>query len=180
VCVNTIHLKSSRDGLPLQFVIRGINSRRTLEEAIDFVRAIKVGAAQNLMIGNAERVVDLECSANKVVEYRPFEDARRVYHTNHHLVNDDVITGYPTITGSSLDRLKYLMYRLGDSAKPITVDNVKGILSSHLSSICYHGEYSATAVNTWVSVVYSLSTPPELHLAIGNPCANDYERFTFA
>jgi hypothetical protein len=166
--------------LPLQFVIRGINRRRTLDEAIAFVRSVKIGAAQNLMIGDAERVVDLECSANKVVEYKPFDGARRIYHTNHHLANDDVLPGYPVITTDSLDRLKYLEHRLADAAKPITVENVKGILSSHLSPICYHGKYSATAINTWVSVVYSLSACPELHLAVGNPCTSDYERFTFA
>lgn len=43
------------------------------------------------MIGDSERALAFECSANKVVQFVPYDGARRVYHTNHAMVNDDKV-----------------------------------------------------------------------------------------
>jgi len=179
VCVNTINLKSARDGLPLQFIVRGMLDQPTLDDAVAFLKSVKVGAAQNYMIGDAERVADYEASANQVVQFVPYQGARRVYHSNHHLANNDIIPGYPTISQNSIDRINYLKFRLDDPAKPVTLENIKGILRSHLGPICYHGEHGPNGINTWVSVVYVLAKRPELHIAVGNPCETDYQKFTF-
>ncbi len=179
VCVNTINLKSARDGLPLQFIVRGMLDQPSLDDAVAFLKSVKVGAAQNYMIGDAERVVDYEASANKVVQFIPFEDARRVYHSNHHLANDDIIPDSPTISQNSIDRFNYLKFRLDDPDKPITIENIKGILRSHLGPVCFHGEHGPNGGNTWVSVVYALAERPELHVAVGNPCETEYQKFTF-
>ncbi len=179
VCVNTVHLVSSRDGLPVQFVAREILRKNNLSEAIQFLKKIKVGAAQNFMIGDAEQVVDFECSANRCVQYSPYEGATRLYHTNHPLVNDDYIPSYPVFYKNSLDRFKYLEYRLKDASKPITLENIKGILRSHSGPICAHGDHKPATSSTWVSVIYCLSEPPELYVAEGNPCDSEYQRFTF-
>ena len=179
VCVNTLHLKSNRDGLPVQFVAREILRKRSLSEAIDFLTLVRLGAAQNFMIGDAEQVVDFEGSAKGVVQYIPYEGARRVYHTNHPFVNDDYIPRYPVYFQNSLDRFNYLEYRLKDPAKPIDLENIKGILRSHSGPICKHGDHTPGPASTWVSVIYSLSTPPELYVAEGNPCDREYIKFSF-
>lgn len=179
VCVNTVSLKSNRNGLPVQFIAREIIRKNSLAEAVDFLSSIQPGAAQNFMIGDAEKVVDFEGSASGFVEYVPYEGARRIYHTNHPFANFEFIPNYPVIYPNSLDRYKYLDYRLKDPSKPITIDNIKGILSSHSGPICRHSDHKPDSMATWVSVVYSLSVPPELHVAFGNPCDHEYECFSF-
>lgn len=179
VCVNTLNLKSSRDGLPVQFIAREILRKQSLSEAVDFLTKIKQGAAQNFMIGDATQVVDFERSANRCVQYIPYEGARRVYHTNHPLVNDDLLPLYPVVYQNSIDRFKYLEYRLKDPSKLVTLENIKGILRSHYGPICSHNSRQPGMTSTCVSVIYSLSVPPELYIAEGNPCQTDYQRFTF-
>jgi len=61
--------------------------RSALSESLSYLKSIRIGAAQNLMIGDPERVVDYECSANQIAEFIPYEEATKYYHTNHHLVN---------------------------------------------------------------------------------------------
>ncbi len=179
VCVNTIHLMSNRDGLPIQFISREILRKTTLADAVDFVTHVKQGAAQNFMIGDAEQVIDLEKSANNCFRYIPYEDARRVYHTNHPLVNKEWISNYPVIQENSLNRFKYLEFRLKNQTKPIELENIKGILRSHNGPICRHSDHKSDGHGTWVSVIYSLSNPPEMYVAEGNPCETEYKYFHF-
>jgi isopenicillin-N N-acyltransferase-like protein len=180
VCVNTINLKSNRNGLPLQFISRALLEKDSLSEAVRFLHEIVPGAAQNFMVGDSEQVLDFELSGNKVVPFTPHAGARRVWHTNHHLANDDIIPDYFPIAPDSLERYRYFEFRLGDPAKPIRLENVQGILRSHLAPICYHGWGKPETTRTWVSVIYELADSPALYLALGNPCEHDYQRFDFA
>jgi isopenicillin-N N-acyltransferase like protein len=179
ICVNTINLQSSTEGLPLQFRVREVLRKKNKAEAGDFLKGIQHGAAQNIMIGDREGVVDYECSANQAVQFIPYPGARRVYHANHHLANFDIIPNYATILDNSLARMKYLEFRLKDESKPVALENMQGILRSHLGPICYHAPNMTAASNTLYSVVYVLGDHPELYLAIGNPCLSDYQKFTF-
>ena len=179
VCVNTLNLKSNRDGLPVQFIAREILRKNSLDQAVDFLKDVKQGAAQNFMVGDDERIVDFEGSAKGVAQYNPYEGARRIYHTNHPLVSDDHIPNYPVFYQNSLDRFRYLEFRLKDQSKPITLENFKGILRSHSGPICKHSNNDPKSSSTWVSVIYSLSNPPELYVTDGNPCDRDYLRFSF-
>lgn len=193
--LNFIFLKNSRDGLPVPFIARKILEQSNLNDAIKFLKNVKHGAAQNYMLGDSEQIVNFECSANKKSQFIPYDGARRVYHTNHVLANDDVIPNFTNpIKENSVDRFKYIEYRLKDPSKTITIENVKLILSSHIGPICQHeygrimkvnGEQYGSltplplSISTCASVIYKLSKPPELYIAWGNPCTNEYERFTF-
>ncbi|MHA1104818.1 MAG: C45 family autoproteolytic acyltransferase/hydrolase [Promethearchaeota archaeon] len=192
--VNFIFLNSSRDGLPVPFIARKILEQSDLNDAIKFLKNVKHGAAQNYMLGDAEQIVDFECSANKKSQFIPYDGARRVYHTNHILANDDVIPNFTNpIKENSVDRFKYIEYRLKDQSKILTLENFKLILSSHIGPICQHGygeivrfgeQYGSLtplplSTSTCASVIYKLFTPPELYIALGNPCTNEYEHFTF-
>ncbi len=197
VVVNTLFLKSSRDGLPVQFILRKILEQSNLNDAIKFLKSVKHAAALNYMIGDSEKIVNFECSANKVSQFFPYDGARRLYHTNHALVNDDIIPNFllPKISEKiNIDRFKYIEYRLKDPSKKITLEDFKLILSSHIGPICHHG-FSTTVKmlgkrymsltplpdfsTSCVSVIYKLSKPPEFYITVGNPCTNEYERFTF-
>jgi len=63
---------------------------------------------------------------------------------------------------------------------PISLENMKHILSSHYGPICTHDpQYLAFTDRTWVSVISVLSEDPEFHVAVGNPCENPYFRYEF-
>ena len=180
ILVNTVFLNSTPDGLPVPFVAMGMLDQPTVDDAVSFLKSVKVGASLNYMIGDAKKVVDYETSAKGAVQFEPCKGAKRVYHTNHPLASDDFIPGYPTIAQESIKRLSYLKYRLDDPEKPIAIDNIKGILRSHLGPICHHSEGGVMSIaTTWVSLVYSMGENPELHVTAGNPCDNKYQVFSF-
>lgn len=180
VVVNTINVQSSIDGLPLSFLIRSILEKTNLPDAIGFLKSVKIGAAQNLMLGDSTRVIDFECSANDVVEFSPYPNATRCYHSNHHLSNNDLIPGfdYPTERTNSQDRFDYLDFRMGNE-KPFAFENMQGILRSHRTGICRHPEMDPSQSFTWFSVLYKLSDHPIMYVADGNPCQNPYKEFSF-
>jgi hypothetical protein len=183
VCTNALWraLNNSTDGLPVNFIVRAVLEQDDLKAATNFIHRIQHASGENFMIGDMEKVATFECSANKVVQYVPYEGARTVYHTNHPLVNDDLIFPplQPRGAGTSHNRFKYLEYRLRDPSKIRGVETFKYILSSHQGPICVHHNYQPGGVYTFCSVIYVLSDSPELHLTVGPPCSNEYGRFTF-
>ena len=90
ICCNTLpDLNHARDGLPVTFIVRRILESSTLDEAKNFIEKIKHASGQSYMVADAHKVVDFECSGNKVCQFTPHEGAHRLYHTNHALLNDD-------------------------------------------------------------------------------------------
>ncbi len=183
ICCNSLtgRLNNSIDGLPVTFIVRSVLEQSSLDKAVAFIHAIKHASGQNYTMGDSERVICLECSANKVSEYKPYNDARRVYHTNHPLVNDDkIITNKRKYQRSTTEqRFDYLESRLRDPEKKITVETAMGILSSHFGPVCTHHNSQPLMAYTYSSVIYSLSTPPTLYITVGPPCLTEYERFNF-
>ena len=191
VCVNAIlQLDNRRDGLPVAYVNRGILSQISFEDAVDFVQNINHASGQNYIIGGKSKVRSFECSANKKVEFLPQRDAKRVYHTNHPVVNDD--TGifdelldkyFPdrkkrtTLTNSEI-RQNFLESKLKDESKKVTVDTIKSILGSHEVPICFHrreGSFSFTAGCT----IMVLSDKPEFVIAPGPGCSTEFEKYEY-
>jgi len=90
VCVNTLlPLNSRTDGLPVACIVRGILSCRFVHQAFDWLRQIPHACGQNYLVGGPDQVVNLECSANQVVQYQPDGWDGVVWHANMPLVNDD-------------------------------------------------------------------------------------------
>ena len=175
------HLNSSVEGLPVNFIVRGILEQESFDKAIDFVKNIKHASAENYIIGNFEKVMDFECSANKICLFTPYSGARRVYHTNHPIVNDDFLTTpkNPDVLGTSPDRFEYLEFRLKDPSKKININTIKNILRSHFGPICVHHNFQSGIGYTQYAVIYSLKKSPELYLTIGPPCLSEFKRFKF-
>ncbi len=130
-----------------------------------------------------------ECSANKIVQFIPYEKASRVFHTNHPLVNNDQTIYKKLIQKcarkSGVDylpnteaRCKAMEIRLDDFSKTFTVTEMKEALSSHddpKNTVCRHGERGYTNG----SMVYELSDSPVLHLAPGPPCKTKFKVYKF-
>ena len=181
ICCNTlIDLNHSETGLPVAFIVREVLGKPSLEKAVEFIKKVEHASGQNYSIGDSERVVALECSANKVCRHEPFEEGGRVIHTNHPLVNKDLV--FPTRrgfgSGTSHARYNYLKFRVAPP-KRVGLDTVKGILSSHEGPVCVHPRGNPDEGYTFGSLAYLLSDAPEMHLARGPPCMNMYEVHTF-
>ncbi|MFX0037411.1 MAG: C45 family autoproteolytic acyltransferase/hydrolase [Candidatus Hermodarchaeota archaeon] len=183
ICCNSLsnHLNNSPNGLPFTFIIRFVLEQPTVEKAIEFINNIQHASAQSYIIGGLERVACLECSANKVVEFQLYKDAHRIYHTNHPLVNNDLITPpmNNNIISTSYDRFSYLESQLHSSSKSITINTVKNILSSHFGPVCVHHNNQASSGYTFSSVIFLLSASPSLYVTVGPPCLTEYELFKF-
>jgi len=90
ICCNALlELNQRKDGLPVAFIHRGVLSQKNYEDAVRFIQTINHASGQNYILGGPGEVSSWECSANKVVRFWPYEGAKRLYHTNHALVNDD-------------------------------------------------------------------------------------------
>jgi len=194
ICCNTVlPLDYSKDGLPEDFVVRGALEQPSLDDALAFVSNIKHASGQNYVIGGMERVLSLECSANKVVEYIPYLGANRVYHTNHPLVNDDqgiynkrISSTHPGLQESWRDasgartntflRFETLQRNLSDPEDVITIETIKSLLSSHEAPICFKTDSKISLG----CLIMELSEDPKLHLAPGPPCSTPFRTHKFA
>ena len=207
ICCNTLlDLNHAADGLPVAFVVRSVLEEPNVDKAAGFIQKIKHASGQNYIIGDAEKAVDFECSANKVCQYAPCGGVSRVYHTNHALINADktawvtrffnmlakfnflesqpkddterAMLGEAQWYFNTLSRFNFLESQLRDPLKHISPEVIRAILSSHETSICVHNTGQPGAC-TLGSMIMVLSSPPELHLASGPPCFNEYRIFRF-
>lgn len=90
VVVNNLSmLPSSRSGLPVMFVLRGILERTTLADAAAFVETVPHAIGQHYAIGSPDGLVGLEGAANGVA--RANTAGVRYVHANHPIANDAVV-----------------------------------------------------------------------------------------
>jgi hypothetical protein len=188
-CCNTVsQLASSRDGLPVAFIVRHVLAQTSRADAERFVRSIHHASGQNYTIGDPGGIVSLECSATRVAAFAPLPS--RVYHTNHPVVNDDLearpdggSASIPDpITGRQRTNTEIRFEAAGAAlhdAAEVTVDTAKGILSNRESLVCAMRETEIPSF-TFGSVVMVLSAPPVMHLAPGPPAVTEYRTWAFA
>jgi len=191
ICCNTVlQLDYAIDGLPEDFVVRGVLKQHSLAEALAFMRSVKHASGQNYIVGGRDGIVDVECSANKVIEYRPLPGVNRLYHTNHPLANDDQSIFQRRLNrlgednrkkfGSSTttyDRFETLNRLMSDLSMPVTIERIKDILSMHEggSPVCI--DRGASKLVTLGCLIMELSDEPKLHVAPGPPCSTPFQTY---
>lgn len=185
ICCNTLlKLNFSTDGLPVAFIVRRILELGNLAEAEKFLRRIKHASGQNYTIGDAREVAAFECSSGNVGRFIPSPGARRVYHTNHPLVNDDqgiyreIIERLspekkPKKPSNSEVRFDFLARKLGDASSRVDAEAVKAILASPEVPICFDGK-ERDDLFTFGCLIMELSSAPVLHLSPGPPCTTPF------
>jgi isopenicillin-N N-acyltransferase-like protein len=188
-----LQLNHRADGLPVAFINRGILERTSHDMAVRFLHDIKHASGQNYTIGGIQKASSYECSANKVSRFEPYEEATRLYHTNHPLVNDD-----QSIYKEMLERVKErwqpkhpdnsdirfmaLEKRLKDPTKKITLDLIKETLRSKddpQNPVCREKRADGRGGFTSGCLIMELSEEPKLHLAPGPPCTTDFQIHSF-
>jgi isopenicillin-N N-acyltransferase-like protein len=205
ICLNSLPiLRAAPRGLPVAYVIRGVLASSTSDRALAFIDEVEHASPQNYLIGDPDKVVDVECSSGHVVRRFVTATPGVVFHTNHPLVNDDYDAKYLALLrdrdkGERTDesyhaavefleedsgtRFATLQKELsGVPAAEITVDRIKAILSSHDSlehPVCMDlGD--ETKLASIVSTVMELSEEPRFHVAFGPPDVTPYKTYAFS
>jgi isopenicillin-N N-acyltransferase-like protein len=197
VCVNALlPLNSRPDGLPVACVVRGVLSRPSVQHASDFLRRVPHACGQNYLIGGPNGVIDLECSANQVVEYRRHEWKGVVWHANMPLANDD----YTPDFRAALDKQQASPYRQSSQVRSQSVEKrlrqgpvgrrlefLKQALASRDSDqypVCSIGgtdEFNAQiGLFSLASTIMNLSEDPEFYVSFTPADPSSYTRLSFA
>jgi len=179
-CNTLMQLDYGKTGLPVTFVVRGVVGKNTQEEALKFIDEVNHASGQNYIIGGPNKVYSMECSANKVVEFRPFDNSYFTYHTNHPMSNTDYSSKYreqlaendKTIEEGLYEcqRIKSFENRFTQNTENIDIEEIKNVLRSrdNESGDVVSNDY------TYASVIYELSNKPKFIIAPGKPHEIDY------
>lgn len=182
VVVNAVQqLENSKDGLPVAFVIRGLLTRKTYDEAVRFIKTIKHGAPQNYLIGGTNEVGSYECSTTHAVPFVPFDGAEFTYHTNHPLRNMNYNPNFlqsfrakqisPEEYVHPCRRFQALQKLLNDNKAIVDVGGLKSLFGARETGINNGGTFGCT--------IMVLGDEPELHISPGRPDERPFEKFKF-
>ncbi len=192
ICVNTVsQLSNCRDGLPVNCVIRGVLMQQSEEDAVAFLNRVKHASGANYVVGGPNGVHCFECSAGKVVQYRPNGQGNVVWHTNHPLVNDDYNGKYKATLASSKKsdgdensrvRLECLERRLRKATGGSRLELIKQTLASKDSAqhpVCGSRGRTESTFFTFAATIMVLSEQPEFYVTFGPPDEAAYEQCFF-
>ena len=187
-CNSLPQLSSSSDGLPVAFIVRSILAYRDIDQAEEFLRAIKQASGQNYILSAPNDVRCFECSSTGVIRYMPKDGDRRVFHTNHPLASTDK-SDTSELTISQLKntkaRLDSICNRLGDGSQPLNLNDAKAALSAHddpenpISRRINPTNIGNSIGYTASASIYEFGATPRLHLAAGPPCETAFKVFDF-
>ncbi len=183
VCVNAVtQLAHSTNGLPVDFIVRGILRRKTYAQAVEFLRAVQPAAPQNFVLGGPGEAASFERSAGKMSRFLPFPDAEFTYHTNHPLSNDDFDPAFresiertgmtPETYRAPCPRLAFLGRTLKDNSAELGLAALKALFANRASGINNAGTYGCT--------IMVLGENPELHISPGRPDKEPFQVLSFS
>ncbi|MBN1135828.1 MAG: hypothetical protein JXM73_04540 [Anaerolineae bacterium] len=196
VCVNTLlPLNSRTDGLPVACIVRGVLSRLSAQQACDWLQHIPHACGQNYLVGGPDQIVDLECSANQVVQYRPAGWDGVVWHANMPLVNDDYTPDFRAALDkqppgpyaqSSQARFQCVEQHLSQSPRERRLEFIKETLASRdsaqypICSIKDRDEHNAQiGLFSLASTIMKLAGDPEFYVTFTPTDPSSYTRLTF-
>lgn len=183
-CFNALMTSNIGKGVPAHVILRGILNSENLEKAIMAVYREGTACSANYLIGSSEgEAVDVEAD-HEDYEVLMSEDGL-VVHANHftspRLLNKPA---YNEWRGpDSLLRHHRIKKLFRNSGNKISMGRIMEIMKDHLNypnSICRHEEPDAKPgeeASTLFSVIMNLNKK-EMYAALGQPCCNDYARFT--
>ena len=178
ICVNSLRmLGHSPTGLPVAFMMRHALENTSLSDAVEYIRRVPHASGQNYLIADTGGAIDLECSANEVAEYRA--RGSLLLHTNHPLVNTDVIPRGATSRSRGSNSRKRLELLETSLKKEATVADIKHVLSDRTVPVCVSDRDGQRSI-TLGSLIMDLGDTPVLHIAPGPSFETDYETLSFS
>jgi isopenicillin-N N-acyltransferase like protein len=174
VVVNNLDvLPTSHTGLPVAFAIRGVLERRSLPEAIGFLREVPHATGQHYGIAGPEGLASVEAWATGVtVDTAP---GPRLLHTNHPLSTDPVADDAEARfrRSRSRERLDYLQREAGACRDARSVEELLADSSVPVS-------IDATSPSmTFGAVVYECTEPATMWVAIGPPHLTPFQQIAW-
>ena len=164
VVVNNLDvLPTSRTGLPVAFVIRGVLERRSLAEAADFLRKVPHATGQHFGLAGPEGLASVEAWATGVTVNA--DPGPRLLHTNHPLTTDEAADDAEMrYKGSrTRERLAYLE-READACDD--AGGLQDLLSDRTVPVSIAADRPSM---TFGAVVYECSAPAKMRVAMGPP-----------
>ena len=192
-CNTLYQLDFNPRGLAEDFVVRGYLAQPDVASGLEFLQGIEHASGQNYTVpGPDGQVLNLECSRAGVVRWRPWQDADRVFHTNHPIAStDDAIYREQFAAVSALQRkrmtsettssrLDELRRWFDDPSVAITPELVKTALSSKIGPVCREGEFEGRRdVYTIACLLMHLGAEPYIEIAPGPPSSVPFQTFRF-
>lgn len=185
VCVNTLaQLPCSRQGLPVAFVTRGLLGQRARTDAAAFLRRLPHASGQNYLFGDRGGVIDIECSAEGVVEHRTGAESG-VWHTNHPLAGRLDADGDQMVASreNTHHRLDAMDRHLAGRKSPVDVAAAKALLADRSDAAHPISRRLGDPSHgyTFASVVWEIGAHElTAHVAPGAPCTVPYASFALA
>ena len=186
VCCNHVgHLQRDASGVPVAFLLRAVlQQANDVEHAISIIQSMPSASGMNYVLGDKQKVVDIEVSAHDVVRYSSSESGKRVWHTNHPMANDhyvdeiDLWNSMPdSEAGNTNARFESLRKSLSDESVPLDFALAKRALSSRDGPVSSLPEDDFPTVN---GLIIELYDEPILHFCTGAPLQGEFHRFTFS
>ena len=181
-CNSLYQLDFNPRGLAEDFVVRGYLAQPDVASGLDFLQRIEHASGQNYTVpGLNGEVLNLECSRAGVVRWRPWQDADRVFHTNHPIAStDDAIYRKRMPSETTGTRLDELRRWFADPGVSITPELVKTALSSKIGPVCREGEFEGRRdVYTIGCLLMHLGAEPFIEIAPGPPSSVPFQTFRF-
>ncbi len=181
-CNTVLQLKPDPNGLPVDFVVRGMLGCRTREAAVEFAQSVTHAAGQNYIVGGKNEAWSIECSQDVVTRFEPSPGCGYTYHTNHPVANENYRDEYrQRVEAAQAEdreatqsfRFTSLEARLTDPAE-IDVRKITETLASR-----DHPRDSICNASTYGSLIMVLGEQPYLLLAPGKPDETEFQKFTF-
>ncbi|MBN2112762.1 MAG: hypothetical protein JW785_01400 [Acidimicrobiia bacterium] len=196
ICCNTlIDCNSRLDGLPVACVVRGVLAQPDPGAAEAFLRRIPHACGQNYLVGDPQRIVDLECSANQVTPYRSDTIGGAVWHANLPLANTDTRPGCAETSTraeksphriDSEARFDSVARQLQQAVSAPRLDILKRILASQdppENPICSlktgPGFHARVSMFSFAVTIMELSARPALHASFTPGDTGSYTRLGF-
>lgn len=169
--------KGNVDGVPMPYIIRNILEKKNRDEAVAFLKSLGGSAApMNFIIGDAEKVVTVENTADGARVFEDFQDEQWVAHTNHHL-DMDVSTLKAGAVSKTVERLEAMEDMLKGKAFWIDAAGAKNIFRT---KPILKNFTTDPGFPTMESIVIELIPDnPRMHVSPGPPDSNHYSTFDF-
>ena len=186
ICMNSLNGPSRRQGVGWYFLVRSMFEQDSLDGIVEMI-----GGQQRTMTANAalitrEGPADIEITLDDVAVMRAGDD-QTMAHTNHCVHssltrnNDDYADA---IYGQSFDRKARAEELLDGIGHPVSVDDVKTILSDRQGyPTSINRSPNDDPATGWQRSVVSLIVEPDagrMHVTRGNPGDNPYEVYELA
>ena len=169
--------KGTENGVPMPYIIRAILEKKNRAEAVVFLKSLGGSAApMNFVIGDLEKVITVENTADGAKVFQGLHGDNWVAHTNHNL-DMDVSTLKPGAVSKTVERLNALEEALKGKSDGIDAEDIETIFRT---KPVLKNFVTDPGFPTMESIVIELvKSNPRVHISPGPPDTNKYSTFDF-